>query len=242
MKISIIIPVFNEKNTFPKILKKIQDVSLPTISKEIIIVDDGSTDGTTEQIEKIATSGGNIIFLKNETNQGKGASIRKGMKKATGDYVIIQDADLEYDPEYIAVLVKPLVEKKTEVVYGTRLKRFPNIFAEEKTPQFLLHYFGNRFLSFLVSMLYRTWITDIETGYKILPKKFFKQIQFYATGFEIEAEITVKLLKRGYTILEVPIKTKPRGYNQGKKLQTIPDGIKAVKMILKHRFITEKAS
>lgn len=241
MKISIIIPVFNEKKTIEKILKKIQALSLDTFSKEIIIIDDGSTDGTTQQVEKIATAEKNIIFLKNSTNKGKGVSVRRGMEKATGDFIVIQDADLEYDPRYITFLIQPLIAKKAEVVYGSRLKRFPNIFDEERTPQFLLHYFGNRFLSLLVSILYRTWITDIETGYKILPKKFIKNIRISSTGFEVEAEITVKLLKRGYTIVEVPIKTNPRGYGEGKKLRTIPDGINAVKTILVHTFMAEKA-
>jgi hypothetical protein len=144
---------------------------------------------------------------------------------------------LEYDPKFIPDLIKPILTNKTQVVYGTRLNRWPHIGREERTIRFFIHYFGNRFLSFLVSVLYGTWVTDIETGYKVLPKKFIKQVHMFSHGFEIEAEITVQLLKKGYTIVEVPITTNPRGYDQGKKLETIPDGIKAVSMIVKHKFI-----
>lgn len=238
MKLSIIIPVFNEEKTIKSIIIKIEKIALEKIEKEIIIINDGSTDTTGKVLVEMLERNDKIIYIHHKENSGKGAAIRSGIKKAKGDYILIQDADLEYDPYYIPSLIEPILKRTAMVVYGTRLKRLPNFLREEKTPLFMIHYFGNRFLSLLVSILHRTWLTDIETGYKILPKKFIKEIEFSATGFEIEAEITVKLLKKGYTILEVPIKTKPRGYGEGKKLRTIPDGIKAISMILRHTFMS----
>lgn len=240
MRLSIIIPVYNEEKTIKKVLENLIKIPLDKVKKEIIIIDDGSTDKTQEIIAEFLKKQTEIISIQHRQNKGKGSAIRSGIEKAHGDYILIQDADLEYDPIYISHLLQPLLGKKANVVFGTRLNRLPNFLKDEKTPLFMLHYFGNRFLSFMVSMLYGAWLTDIETGYKVLPQKFMKEMNFCATGFEIEAEITVKLLKKGYTIMEVPISTVPRGYQEGKKLKAIPEGIKAVKMILKHRFMREK--
>jgi dolichol-phosphate mannosyltransferase len=239
MKLSIIVPVFNEEKTIKHILDRLQNFTLPGVKKEIIIVDDGSTDKTAKILALVLRSKNDFLSISHKKNLGKGSAIRSGIQKASGDYILIQDADLEYDPSYIPRLLTPLIDKKADVVYGTRLKRLPNITKEERTIQFLTHYIGNRFLSFLVSLLYRTWLTDIETGYKVFPSQFMKTIPLSSKGFEIEAEITVQLLKNGYTIVEVPITTNPRGYEEGKKLKTIPDGIKAVKMIVKHTFIKQ---
>jgi glycosyltransferase involved in cell wall biosynthesis len=162
--------------------------------------------------------------------------VRSGIKHATGDYVIIQDADLEYDPNDIPTLFSFVAGKKN-VIYGTRLNRLPHLKEEERRVQFLLHYLGNRFLSFVASTLYGQWITDMETCYKIFPRSELHGIELKSKGFEFEPEITAKLLKRGLKILEVPIKTKPRGYEEGKKLNTFRDGFKALLTLIKYRFV-----
>jgi glycosyltransferase involved in cell wall biosynthesis len=232
MKLSIIVPVYNEEKTISKIMDKLNKLSIPAVSKEIIVVDDGSTDSTRELLKKIKA---NKIIL-HEKNKGKGAAVKTGIKNSTGDYIIIQDADLEYDPEYIKLLVKPILSNTATVVYGTRLKRMPHLEGEEKTPRFLLHYFGNRFLSLVTTLLYGQWLTDMETCYKLFPKSALKGVTINARGFEFEPEITAKLLKKGYKILEIPISAKPRGYDEGKKLNTIRDGAKALWNLLKYRF------
>lgn len=234
MKLSIIIPVFNEKKTIAKVIERIAALSIPDVKKEVLIVDDGSKDGTRELVEK-KVKGTAIKFLKHSKNQGKGAAVRTGIKNATGDYIVIQDADLEYDPKYIKILIDKVRNDNAEVVYGSRLKRLPNLRGEEKTARFLLHFLGNRALSFLTSVLYFQWITDMETGYKLFPKEAVEKINLKAKGFELEPEITSKLLKNGYKISEVKISTNPRGYDEGKKLNTIRDGTKALWTLLKYR-------
>lgn len=240
MKLSIIIPIYNERKTVEKVLTLLEQVSFPEeVKKEYIVIDDGSVDGTQDLLKNILKDKDTSIWKSvfHTKNKGKGAAIRSGIQKATGDYILIQDADLEYHPKYIPSLLHHLLQNKAQVIYGTRLKRLPNFSKEESNPLFVMHYLGNRFLSFLVSVLYNTWLTDIETGYKLLPAKYVKEMTLSSHGFDIEAEITVKLLKKGYTIKEVPIVTKPRGYKEGKKLHAIPEGIKAVKIIVIHKFI-----
>ena len=168
---------------------------------------------------------------------GKGAAVRNGIKSATGDYIIIQDADLEYNPKDIEKLVRPVQDGIAQVVYGTRLKRMPNFSKDERTPHFLLHYMGNKFLSLLTSMLYGQWITDMETCYKLFAMTAVKEMKLNARGFEFEPENTAKLLKKGYKIYEIPISTSPRGYDEGKKLSTFKDGFIALWSLLKYRFI-----
>jgi dolichol-phosphate mannosyltransferase len=200
---------------------------------EYIVIDDGSTDNTIAKIKSIDSR--KIILLVHKKNQGKGAAIRTGIKKAKGDYIIIQDADLEYDPKDISKLLNA-VNDKYQVVYGTRLKRLPN-FKEDVKNFYLLHYIGNRFLSLVTSLLYQRWLTDIECCYKLFPKIALNHIKFEAKGFEFEPEITAKLIKKGYKIAEVPISTNPRGYGEGKKIHAISDGTKALWTLLKYRFI-----
>lgn len=239
MKLSIIIPVFNEGKTIAQVLNKIATVKISGIEKEIILVDDGSTDTTVSEIRNsIRQFGGrNLKIISHPQNLGKGAAVRTGIEKATGDYILIQDADLEYDPRYIPILLQPIQERKTEVVYGTRLKRLPHLFKEEKTIRFLIHYFGNRSLSLLASLLYGQWITDMESGYKIFPRKEVLKIRLNSKGFDFEPEITAKLLKRRNHILEIPIVTNPRSYKEGKKLNTFRDGTIAFWTLLKYRFV-----
>jgi len=237
MKLSIIIPVFNEEKTIARAIEEVKELSIEGIEKEVIVVDDGSTDGTASEISKLKSSSANIKCIRHNKNQGKGAAISTGIKNASGDYVIIQDADLEYHPTEIKKLIAPIIEKKAEVVYGTRLNRLPNFSKDEKKPLFLIHYLGNRCLSLLTSILYGQWVTDMETCYKLFPKNALNKIVLRARRFDFEPEITSKLLKKGYKILEIPITTNPRGYAQGKKLHTIRDGTIALWTLLKYRFV-----
>lgn len=236
MKLSIIIPVFNEEKTIDKILKKVIDVNLNNVDKEIIIVDDGSTDKTAEKIRKTISGKKEIEFISHKVNQGKGAAVKTGIDKVSGDWVIIQDADLEYDPKFINNLLEPVLKREAEVVYGTRLARLPHFGGEERTIRFVMHYFGNRLLSLTTSILYGNWLTDMETCYKLFPRAAAKKINIVAKGFEFEPEITAKLLKAGYKIQEVPITTVPRDYSEGKKLRTFHDGPIALWTLLKFRF------
>jgi len=234
MKLSIIIPVYNEEKTIIEILDRVRKEEIPGVEKEIIVVDDGSTDSTRQKLKNIKSNSFKIIF--HEKNGGKGAAVRTGIQNATGDYIIIQDADLEDHPKFIKDLIKPILEKKAEVVYGTRLNRMPHLKGEEGKNLFILHYLGNRFLSLVTSILYGQWITDMETCYKLFPKKALNGIKLNARGFELEPEITSKLLKRGYKIKEVSISVVPRGYDEGKKLNTVSDGLKALWSLVRYRF------
>jgi len=234
MKLSIIVPVYNEEKTIIEILERLKKEEIPGVEKEIIVVDDGSTDSTRQKLKDIKENTFKIIFHKK--NGGKGAAVKTGIQSATGEYIIIQDADLEYHPKFIKDLIKPILEKKAEVVYGTRLNRMPHLRGEESKHLFILHFFGNRFLSLVTSVLYGQWITDMETCYKLFPKKALDGIRLNAKGFELEPEITSKLLKKGYKIKEVSISVIPRGYDEGKKLNTAKDGLKALWFLIKYRF------
>lgn len=236
MKLSIIIPVYNEEKTVALILERVAKVSFTGVEKEVIVVDDGSTDNSAAIISKFHSGKQKFSFIKQKKNQGKGAAVRAGIEKATGEYIIIQDADLEYDPNDISRLLKPVLEGNATVVYGTRLNRLPDFSRDERLGVSKIHYFGNKFLSLFTSMLYFHWVTDMETCYKLFPKKALEGVSLHARGFELEPEITAKLLKKGYKIVEVPISTKPRGYEEGKKLNTIRDGSKALWSLVKYRF------
>jgi len=231
MKLSIIVPVYNEEKTILEILKRLEEISIPKVIKEVIVVDDGSTDSTRAKLKTVKKI--KIIFHKQ--NKGKGAAVKTGIKEAKGDYIIIQDADLEYDPRSIKNLTAQ-ISSKNSVIYGTRLNRMPHLDKEEKKHLFILHYFGNRFLSLVTSILYGQWLTDMETCYKLFPKVAVEKMKIKARGFEFEPEITSKLLKLGYKIKEVPIVATPRGYDEGKKLNTVRDGTKALWYLIKYRF------
>ena len=235
MKLSIIIPVFNEEKTISQVLEKVLKLKIPGVEKEVIIVDDGSTDKTWSEIGNWKLEIGNSKVLRHAKNLGKGAAVCTGISHATGDYIIIQDADLEYDVNDVPRLLSHVRNSK-DVVYGTRLARLPHLTGEESRPQFLLHYFGNRFLSLVTSILYGQWITDMETCYKLFPRSEVRNMKLKSKRFDFEPEITSKLLKKGLKIREIPIKTKPRGYEEGKKLNTIRDGTIALWTLIKYRF------
>jgi glycosyltransferase involved in cell wall biosynthesis len=235
MKLSIIVPVYNEARTVKQVIDKLIALSIPSVSIEIIIVDDGSTDATSSILKGLKKNP-RLHIVTSKINKGKGAAVILGIVRASGEYIVIQDADLEYDPVQITSLVKPVLAKQAKVVYGTRLDRMPHLHKEEGRFRFLVHFFGNRFLSLVTSILYGQWITDMETCYKLFPKKALAGMKLTARGFEFEPEITAKLMKSGYKITEVPIVTNPRGYEEGKKLNTVRDGIKALITLISCRF------
>ncbi len=238
MILSIIIPVFNEEKTLAEVLKKVDAVKIKNIKKELIIVNDGSTDTTPTVLSNITPKISGCTIITHEKNKGKGEAVRSGMSVAKGDYIVIQDADLEYDPNDLEKLLLPITSGSSKIVYGTRLKRLPNFRHDERTSRFFIHYIGNKTLSLLTSVLYGQWITDMETGYKVFPRDLLADISLKSRGFEFEPEITAKILKKGYHILEVPIKTNPRGYNDGKKLNTLRDGVRALWTLVKYRVVS----
>jgi glycosyltransferase involved in cell wall biosynthesis len=225
MKLSIIIPVYNEKATINQIIDRVQAVQLP-ISKEIIIVDDGSTDGTSEIVK--SREGDVAKVHLSRVNFGKGAGIRIGLTYVTGDMVIIQDADLELDPNEYRHLIEPIIKGQTNVVYGSR-------FAQRVVGLGLLPWLANKFLVLLTNILYGCKLTDMETCYKIFRTDIIKKIKLRCMGFEFEPEVTAKLLRSGNKIYEVPISYKPRTRREGKKINW-KDGIKAVYYLIRCRF------
>jgi len=227
-KISIIIPVYNEKKTILEILKKIENIDLKDLGfeKEIIIVDDGSTDGTREILKKLINKY-NIIF--HSKNKGKGSAIKSGLKKVTGDYVIIQDADLEYDPQDYRVLLECAINNQAQVVYGSRTLNKKNKYSH------FIYYLGGKLLSFLTSFLYKTKITDEATGYKLFKAELLKNISLEGEGFDFCPEVTAKILKQKIKIFEVPINYYPRKKKEGKKIR-LSDGIRAAFLLIKLRF------
>ncbi|MAH33639.1 glycosyl transferase [archaeon] len=228
-KLSIIIPVYDEEKTILDIIGKVKKVNLKNIKKEIVIVDDFSTDNTRKILEKLKDGSIKIFFHKK--NQGKGTAIRTGLNHITGDIILIQDADSEYDPREYTKLLKPIIEDNKKVVYGTRLEYIKHNVKNMNR----LHFIGNVFLTHTTNLLYNTKITDMETGYKVFKKEVIEKIRFKAKRFDFEPEITAKILKQGYKIYEVPITFKARKFNEGKKI-TWRDGIKALFYLIKYRF------
>ncbi len=237
MKLSIVVPIFNEEKTLEKLLLRLNRLVIPSVVLEYILVDDGSSDASREIAQEFVKNKRRFVLISHKKNIGKGGALRTGFKKAKGDFIVIQDADLEYDPKQLASLMKPILDQESLVVYGTRIKHFPTIRKDLSKTRFTIHFIGNRLLSLLTSLLYFQWITDMETCYKIIPKKFLMRISIQSNGFAFEPEVTAKILKSGLKIKELPITTKPRGYKQGKKLRTIPDGLDAVWALIKYRFI-----
>ncbi|MBD3203419.1 glycosyltransferase [Candidatus Woesearchaeota archaeon] len=230
-RISIIIPVYNEEKTILKILEKIEKVNIP-IEKEIIVIDDFSDDGTKNILNKKERD---IKLVFHEKNLGKGAAVRTGLKHATGDIILIQDADLEYDPNDYSKLLEPIINNETKVVYGSRFlgENYEKWSSQKNIIR--SHLFGNKFLSFMTQILYSRKITDMETCYKVLSKDVLANINLEARGFELEPEITAKIINKGYDIVEVPINFNPRSFEEGKKINW-KDGIKALYYLVKFRF------
>ncbi|HIG51914.1 TPA: glycosyltransferase family 2 protein [Candidatus Pacearchaeota archaeon] len=227
--LSIIVPVYNEEKTLKKIIDKVQKVNLNPIKKEIIIVNDYSSDNTKEVILELKNNYSNIKLIEHKKNLGKGAAIRTGLKNISGDYITIQDGDLEYNPNDFKKLLNPILKGKTEVVYGSRLM------GNVKGFNIPSHYYGNKLLSLLTGILYGKKITDMETCYKLFTKKAISKIELKSNKFDIEPEITSKFLKNKEKILELPIDYNCRSFEEGKKI-TWKDGIIAIYTILKYRF------
>jgi len=238
-KLSIIIPAYNEERYIKEILTRVKNVNLKTLKLrlEIIVVDDGSTDRTASIASKIK----GVKLIKHVKNSGKGAAIRTGLKRATGDIVLIQDADLEYNPSEIIRVVRPIVERKANVVYGSRYldpaQRASNKTFLKKVHKnaYSLFYFGGRGITFIANLLYNARITDEATCYKAFRADVIKGIKLRCTRFEFCPEVTAKVAKRGHKIMEVPITYSPRSFEEGKKIK-MRDGIEAVWTLLKYRF------
>ncbi|MBT6401671.1 glycosyltransferase family 2 protein [candidate division WWE3 bacterium] len=228
MKLSIVIPVYNEVKTLEELLKRVLAVDLGKLEREIILVDDASSDGSADLIKELAEKHQGIKTHYHKENQGKGASLRDGFRETTGDYVIVQDADLEYDPNEYLKLLRELEEDKVDVVYGSR-------FSGNYEDMTNLHYFGNKSLTMLTNLLYGVLLTDMETCYKLLPGKFVREIEIESDRFDFEPEITAKILKSGMRIKEVPITYKGRSFSEGKKI-TWKDGLIAFWTLIKYRF------
>lgn len=222
MKLSVIIPVYNEKKTILEIVRRIQNLPIHT---EIIILDGCSTDGTREVLNTVHETNVKVIF--EEHRGGKGAAVKRGFQEATGDYVIVQDADLELNPEEYSNLLKPILEKGAEIVYGSRLLSGNNHFPIHTL-------FANKFLSNLTNFLYGSSLTDIETGFKLLPTTIAKHLPLECNGFDLDSEITVQLLNHHHKIHEVPVTYFPRDLSTGKKIHWT-DGLRAIYVILKYK-------
>ena len=223
MKLSVIIPVYNEKNTLGEIVRRVEAVP---IEKEIILVDDFSTDGSREALQQMEAQGRRILY--HDRNMGKGAALRTGFRHATEDYLVIQNADLEYNPQEYPKLLKPVLEGHADVVFGSR-------FSGDRRNMTSMHTLGNLFLTLITNLLYRASITDMETCYKLFPREMVQSIPIHSDRFNFEPEITAKLMKRRLKIIEVPISYAGRNFSAGKKI-TWRDGISALWTLIKYRF------
>lgn len=228
MKLSIIIPAFNEENTISKVIGKVKSTALKGIKKEIIVVDDFSTDSTRKILSK--SKGKEIKVFFHKKNLGKGAAIRTALRHATGEIILIQDADLEYNPKEYPKLLQPILDNKTKVVYGSRIEAI----RKNLKNMYKLHYFGNVFLTIMTNMMYGSKITDMETGYKVFRREVIAGMKLRARKFDFEPEITAKILKRRYKITEIPISFVGRKFNEGKKITWV-DGLKALFYLVKYR-------
>ena len=244
MKLSVIMPVYNEVGTLEEIICRVRAVDLTvnknggndllngpiTLQREIVIIDDGSTDGTREILDRWRSKGtDDLKIIYHAHNGGKGAALRTGFDHATGDVFVIQDADLEYDPRDYIRLLEPIVEGRTAVVYGSRFLGGP------RSAMSLAHTVGNKGVTWLTNLLYGTILSDMETCYKCFRRDVIAGVPLHSRRFEIEPELTAKILKRGSSIFEVPISYNGREFHEGKKL-TWRDGFSAIVTLLKYRF------
>lgn len=225
-KLSIIVPVYNEQNTIDEILHRIKTVTLPGWSKEIIVVDDGSTDQTKEVLKSWEKK---VYVIYKEKNEGKGSALSIAFGKASGDIILIQDADLEYSPKDYPVLLAPFDNPQVNVVYGSR-------FLGPHLSTMFLYALGNKFVTLVTNVLFNATITDMETGYKVFRRRVLDGITIRAKRFDVEPELTAKVLKKGCQIYEVPISYYGRKFSEGKKL-TWRDGVVALWTLIKYRFV-----
>ncbi len=227
MKLSVIVPVYNEAETLAKLLRRVAAVP---VDKEIIAVDDGSSDGSGELLDSLDLPGLRVIH--HRRNQGKGMAIRTALKHITGEVVIIQDADLEYDPEEYPQLLEPIIEGWAKVVYGSRILKRDNPASSRS------FYWGGRLVTLVTNLLYGSKLTDEPTCYKLFTREVIEDIPLSCVSFEFCPEVTAKVLGRGIDIVEVPISYHPRGHGQGKKIKA-RDGLQAVAVLLRLRFSRE---
>lgn len=226
MNLSVIIPVYNESNTIEEIVNRVKQTGL---AGEVVIVDDGSTDGTREILAGLDGEGP-IKVVYHDSNQGKGSAVVTGIKNATGEVVLIQDADLEYDPRDYPALMQPIEEEIADIVYGSRFLGGP------RRPTMFWHMVANKLLTLATNILYNNILTDMETGYKVFRKEVLNGITIHAKSFNFEPEFTAKVLKRKFRIYEVPIRFTPRDYNEGKKIK-LSDAFEALWTLFKYRFV-----
>jgi len=226
MKISVVIPAYNEVQTIRKILASVHDTNRVD---EILVVDDGSTDGTRAVLKELDGSSSIRVIL-HEKNQGKGAAVMTGVRQASGDVIIIQDADLEYDPRDYPALLQPIEEGLADVVFGSRF------LGAARRPTMFWHMIANKLLTLMTNLLYNNILTDMETGYKVYRREVVSNLEIHARRFDFEPEFTAKILKSKVRIFEVPITFNPRDYSEGKKIK-FKDAIVAVWTLLKYRFM-----
>lgn len=223
--LSVIVPVYNERATVAEIVRRMRAVSVE-LPVDIVVVDDGSDDGTDKILGALQDS--TVRVVQHGRNRGKGAAIRTGLEHARGDLLLIQDADLEYDPEDWARLLDPVLKGRAQVVYGSR-------FTGERRNMLPLHWIGNRFISLVTNVLYSSTLSDVETCYKLFGREVIEGMSIEASRFEFEPEITAKILRRGYRIYEVPISYAGREFSEGKKI-TWKDGFRALWTLVRYRF------
>jgi glycosyltransferase involved in cell wall biosynthesis len=223
--LSVVMPVYNERATIDEIIQRVTRVPMRI---ELIVIEDCSTDGTREHLVELQRQY-NFTLLLQERNQGKGAALRRGFASVTGDIVVVQDADLEYSPEELPMLVELIAEGRADVVYGSRFLGRHRVFL-------FTHYMGNRLLTLLTNVLYNTMLTDMETCYKLMRREVLDGMNLSSNGFGIEPELTAKIFKRGYRVYEIPITYDGRSYEEGKKIGW-KDGVVALWVLLKHRFL-----